>query len=247
MREFTVTVVLCSKFGELWNYCRAVIPLTHSDKGNSYGQHGPVIYALIGMQVLWILHDFLTGRASVIIYIWEILHSFWQFVWLLHRMGSETVRLFSPVRHRGPTLHSEKKRYQNSTPAVLLLQKQYPIGEPNYGQRNSTPRGAVSAPFFLSGTICSNSTPGVLFRYHFFLSAGLKFNIPDCWAAGENTHTPTQNYQFFVSLQLLTSLAKQLKYDNLYCRRIGAEYYCGFYYDSTHYKCISMMAIVAFL
>ena len=52
-----------------------------------------------------------------------------------------------------------KKGYRNSTHGVLLLQKAplcrwgaktVPLGAPNYGQPNSTLRGAVSAPFFLS-------------------------------------------------------------------------------------------------
>ncbi len=73
------------------------------------------------------------------------------------------------TRHCCP--HSQKKGYRNSTPGVLLLQiapffqrgaffpllgalilvqskMKLALGAPNYGQPNSTPRGAVSAPFF---------------------------------------------------------------------------------------------------
>ncbi len=66
-------------------------------------------------------------------------------------------------------LHSQKKGYRNSTPVVLLLQivplcrwgaKTVPLGEPNYGQPNSSPRGADSAPFFLS----------VIFYFTYWLS-----------------------------------------------------------------------------
>ncbi len=67
------------------------------------------------------------------------------------------IRIYSRLEELQIRLHSQKKGYRNSTPGLLLLQtapffqrgaKTVLLGAPNYGQPNSTPRGAVSAPFF---------------------------------------------------------------------------------------------------
>ena len=96
-------------------------------------------------------------------------------------MSHKNLYTFQPVYNiwNSHPIHSEKKRYQNSTPGVLLLQmvrffhrgtlfsliimfmeKGVPPGHwgtkivprrvPYYGQSNSAPRGTVPVPFFLN-------------------------------------------------------------------------------------------------
>ncbi len=68
-------------------------------------------------------------------------------------MGKRSRKLALSEGYHFGTLQSQGYCFQpffcvKTAPLCRLGAKTVPLGAPNYGQPNSTPRGAVSAPFF---------------------------------------------------------------------------------------------------